>query len=66
MAPMRPGPHGSGGTSRARIERLIFVFLFVVVVVSSRPRPRAPRSFGHTRRKKKNERKGGIFYLYFF
>lgn len=34
MAPMRPGPHGGGGTSRARVERLIFVFLFVVVVVS--------------------------------
>ena len=34
MAPMRPGPHGGGGTSRARVERLIFIFLFVVVVVS--------------------------------
>jgi hypothetical protein len=34
MAPIRPGPHGGGGTSRARVERLIFIFLFMVVVVS--------------------------------
>ena len=66
MAPIRPGPHGGGGTSRARVERLIFIFLFMVVVVSKLAFPGQKSDLARVRRGVSASRTNFVFFFFFF